>query len=74
MNYFCLILTCLVLSGCTAPVKRYTAPADIPKPRVKINADKMNSNILSIGKNIGSANLRAEKIKVLLGDLDQPTQ
>lgn len=72
MNYFCLILTVLFLSGCAASVKSYTAPADIPRPRIKINVDKMNTSILSIGKNIGSANLRAEKIKMLLDNLDQP--
>jgi uncharacterized protein YcfL len=70
MRLFCLGITYLFLLGCASPKQKIGAPMNSPKPKASVSAEKINTNIISISKSINEANFRAEKIRLMLGELD----
>ena len=74
MNYFFLILIFVFFTACTSATKKHVAPSDVPRPAVRFNSERISNNITAISKNITSANLRAEKIKILLDNTNYSSQ
>jgi hypothetical protein len=70
MRRFLLVVVYLTLVGCATSKPKLGAPTDTPKPKITVSSEKMNSSILSISKSINEANFRAEKIRLMLDNLE----